>query len=115
MDREYKEMMFGAMFDELDRLQADKLYTDGELQKEALNVGGIIQGIKGGAKSLAKNPSGFMTNVRRAYQSKAPAGLAGVPKRIGNVLKTDEGKLIGAGLGGAAALGVAGSVMRPRQ
>lgn len=115
MDREYKETLYGAMFDELDRLQANKLYTDYELQKEALNLAGVGQGIKRGWGALTKNPQGFMQNIQRAYQAKAPAGLAGIPQRLGNVLRTDEGKLIATGLGGAAALGTAGALMRPRQ
>ena len=115
MDREFKEMMFGAMFDELDNLQANRLFTDGELQKEALNVGSIVQGIKGGAKSLSKDPGAFMSRIKGAYHAKAPAGLSGVGKRVGNVLKTDEGKMLAAGVGGAAGVGVAGSLMRPRQ
>lgn len=115
MDREYKELMYGAMFDELDRVQAVKLYTDSELQKEALNVGGIVQGVKGGFKSLTKSPSGFMGSISRAYKAKAPGGIAGVPQRIKNVLRTNEGKALAAGVGGAAALGAAGSVMNRRQ
>jgi hypothetical protein len=112
MDREYKEIFYGSMFDELDRVQANKLYTNEELQKEALNVGGIAQGIKGGAKSLAKSPSQFMSNVQRAYGAKAPAGAAGIIPRIKNVLKTDEGKLLAAGTVG---LGVAGGLAMGRR
>lgn len=115
MDQEYKEMLYGAMFDELDRLQADKLYTDAELQKVALNVGGLARGVRRGFQSLTQNPSGFWVNIRKAYQSKAPAGLQGVLPRVGRVLKTDEGKLLAAGVGGAATLGAAGSIMNRRR
>lgn len=107
MDREYKEMMYSSMFDELDRLQAHKLYHDPELQKTALNVQPILQGIQRGAKSLRKSPSGFVSNIKGAWQgTKALPGVGGWGKRIGGVLGTDEGKLLAAGVGGLGAAGV---------
>lgn len=115
MDREYKEMMYGALFDELDRLQTYKLHNDSELQKEALNIGGFLQGAKRGVQTLAKNPGGFLKNIKRSYQGKAPGGIKGIPKRIGNVLKTDEGKLLAGAVGGTAALGVGSSLVGQRQ
>ena len=113
MDREYKEMLYSSMFDELDRLQAHKLYNDPELQKVALNVRPILQGVRRGANKLVANPRSFLPNIRQAWQgTKAPPGMAGWGKRIGGVLGTDEGKLLAAGIGG---LGVAGTLAAGRQ
>ena len=113
MDREYKEILYSSMFDELDRLQANKLYNDPELQKVALNVRPILGGIQRGAKSLYQNPSGFLPSIQKAWRgTKAPPGMAGWGKRIGGVLGTDEGKLLAAGVGG---LGAAGTLMAARR
>lgn len=115
MDREYKHIMFGAMFDELDKLQADRLYTDGELQKEALDVGGIASSIGKGFKSLAKDPGAGLKSVKRNYAIGArggvgpAAGAKPAPGFVGGVkrvLGTDEGKALAAG-----GLGVAGGLM----
>lgn len=113
MDREYKEILYSSMFDELDRLQANKLHNDPELQKVALNLKPIVGGVRRGARSLVSNPSGFMSNVSKTWKgTKAAPGMAGWGKRIGAVLGTDEGKLLAAGAGG---LGVAGTLLASRR
>lgn len=107
MDREYKEILFGAMFDELDRLQANKLYNNAELQKEALDVKGIAGGIGRGFQSLVKNPShAIKKNVVGAYRHGAK-GAGGVVGGVKNVLGTDTGKALAAG--GLAAGGLLGT------
>lgn len=116
MDNEYKEAMYGALFDELDRVQANKLYTDPLLQKVALNIGGIARGIGRGAKSLAKDPEQFAKRIGKSYNTGANmrfrSGPGGVMQGVKRVLGTDEGKALAAG---AVALGGAGGLMLGRR
>lgn len=106
MDREYSRIMYNAVFDELDHIQANKLYTDEEFQKIALNVAGIGSGIGKGFKALAKDPTSFMKNIKGSYSRGASkiTGEGNVMGGIKRVLGTDQGKALAAGTVGAGAV-----------
>lgn len=118
MDREYKEIMFSSMFDELDRLQANKLYSDPELQKVALNLQPIIssarrtgRGVVSGLRNLAQDPRAFGRSLQTSYR-KGSAGGGGVVGGLKNVWRTPAGKA--AIVGGGALLG-AGALLSGRK
>lgn len=120
MDREYKEIMFSSMFDELDRVQVNKLYTDNQLQKEALNIGGTLKGVGAGFKSLYNSPKGFFGTIRKSYTRgstmKTPKGTGGLVGGVKRVMGTDEGKALATGVAGVGAAGalIAGRDSHPQ-
>lgn len=118
MDKEYRELLYGAMFDELDRVQAHRLYTDPELQKVALNLNPVIsslrrtgRGVASGLKNLAQDPRGFGRSLQYSYR-KGSAGGGGLVGGLKNVWRTPAGKA--AIVGGGALLG-AGALMSRRR
>lgn len=108
MDQEYKERVYSSMFDEMDYIQANRVYSDEGLHK--LGMGKFLSSAGKGFRSLGASPSNFMGAITKSFKK----GKGGVIEGAKEVMKTPEGKALAAGSVGLGVVGGLASRNRPQ-